>query len=191
MSNSESVQERETKATETSGGPVKPENPETPGTPGASRAQEMLMEFLREHDAAPPHADSPVCPVCGYSLKGLTRPFCPECGQELVLTVGARRLHLGWLLAALAPGFFSGIAAAFVLVPIVLRYVLGDGKFSMILNGMDLFGWCSGAFAIMLARKRTRFLSQPRAKQRMWALTIWFIHIAALGMVILLAWTYG
>jgi hypothetical protein len=147
-----------------------------------SRAQDLLLEFLREHDAA--------CPVCGYNLKTLTRPICPECGQELVLTVGAARLRLGWLLAALAPGFFSGIAAVFVLVPVVAQPVFGDGRISLTLIGADLFGWCSGVFAILLAAKRHRFLAQPRATQRWWALGIWFVHVAALGLLFLVGPRY-
>lgn len=147
-----------------------------------TRAQEMLLDFLRVHEAA--------CPVCGYNLKALTRPICPECGHDLVLTVGTARLRLGWLLAALAPGFFSGIAAAFLLVPIVLRYVIGDGGWSHLLNAVDLFGWCSGVFAILLARKRHRFLALTRFHQMMFALAIWFIHIAALGVFILIVLSF-
>src|SRR5687768_8467278 len=143
-----------------------------------TQAQEMLLDFLREHEAP--------CPVCGYNLKALTRPMCPECGNELVLTVGVTRLRLGWLLVALAPGFFSGIAAAFLLLPIVLRYVIGDGGYSPLLNAVDLFGWCSGVFAILLARKRSRFFALTRFQQMMFALAIWFIHIAALVLFLLL-----
>src|SRR3954468_24054162 len=98
-----------------------------------SRADALLLEFLREHDAG--------CPVCRYNLKALTRPVCPECGQELVLAVGAARVRLGWLLAAGAPGFFSGIAAVFLLIPIVLRLVIGDRRMSWPLLPLDLFGW--------------------------------------------------
>src|SRR3954470_8217127 len=108
-----------------------------------SRAEELLLEFLREHEAP--------CPVCGYNLKALVRPVCPECGQELVLAVGAARLRLGWLFAALAPGFFSGIAAVFGLVPIVGMTVFGNGKLPPLITGVDLFGWCSGVFAIFVA----------------------------------------
>lgn len=144
-----------------------------------TRAQEMLLDFLREHEAP--------CPVCGYNLKALTRPICPECGNDLVLTVGVPRLGLAWLLAALAPGFFSGIAAVFLLVPIVLRYLIGDGQWSHLLNAVDLFGWCSGIFAILLASKRHRFLALTRFGQQMFALAIWLIHVAALGVFILLA----
>ncbi len=144
----------------------------------ASRAEAMLLEFLVEHEAA--------CPVCGYNLKTLTRPICPECGSELVLTVGATRLRLGWLFVALAPGFFSGIAAGFLLIPIVLRYVVGDGGWSHLLNLVDLFGWCSGVFAILLAWKRHRFLALPRGQQMMFALAIWAIHVTVLMVFLLM-----
>lgn len=149
-----------------------------------SRAHEMLLDFLREHDAA--------CPVCGYNLRALTQPSCPECGHELVLSVGAVRLRLGWLLAAVAPGFFSGIAAFFVLMPVVGQY-RGDGRVSpsvIYMIALDLFGWCSLLFAIILARKRSRFLAQPRARQRWWTLTIWFVHVAALGLFVLIGPRY-
>jgi hypothetical protein len=158
------------------------EQPAPVSQPPAGRAQDLLLDFLREYDAP--------CPVCGYNLHALTRPICPECGQELVLTVGTARLRLGWLLAALAPGFFSGIAAVFVLVPILGRLFLGDGKWSPGLNVLDLFGWSSGIFAIILAAKRHRFLAQPRSRQRWWALGIWFVHVAALGLFILVGRWY-
>lgn len=148
-----------------------------------SRAQELLLDFLRDHDAA--------CPVCGYNLKALTRPVCPECKHDLVLTVGAARLRIGWLLAAVAPGFFSGIAAIFVLVPIFGRVLFGDGVWMLPMIALDLFGWCSGAFAIIVARRRFRFIAQPRERQRWWAIGIWLVHIAALAMVFVLAYAFG
>ncbi|MFM9995766.1 MAG: hypothetical protein ACKVU4_08200 [Phycisphaerales bacterium] len=148
-----------------------------------SRADQMLLDFVREHDAA--------CPVCGYNVRALTRPICPECATELVLAVGAARLRLEWLLATVAPGFFSGIAAFFVLIPIVLRYVIGDGRWSYSLIALDLFGWCSGLFAMMIAARRLRFIAQPRARQRWWAIIIRAVHVAALGLFILFGFLYG
>ncbi len=142
----------------------------------------MLLEFLRDHEAP--------CPLCGYNLKSLTRPKCPECGQALVLTVGIARLRMGWLFAAVAPGFFSGIAACFVLVPIVGRLVFGDGVLSPALTALDLFGWCSGLFAIILAAQRARFLAQSPARQRWWAILIWVVHVVALAMFVLFGAAY-
>lgn len=138
----------------------------------------MLLEFLRDHDAS--------CPVCGYNLRALTRPVCPECAQDLVLTVGTTRLYLRWLLAAVAPGFFSGIAACFVLIPIVGRLAFGDGRWSVTITAMDLFGWSSGMLAILIGVKRTRFLAQPLSRQRWWAIAIWAVHIAAVPVFILM-----
>lgn len=151
-------------------------------TADASRADELLLEFLREHDAP--------CPVCGYNLRALTRPVCPECGQTLSLAVGAPNLRLGWLMAAVAPGFFSGIAAVFVLIPIIGRLGFGDGKMSPGLNALDLFGWTSGVFAVVLATKRRRFLAFPGATQAWIALGIWFAHVVALVLFILIGTRY-
>jgi hypothetical protein len=142
----------------------------------------MLLDFLRRHDAA--------CPVCRYNLRGLTRPICPECNQELVLTVGVRRLGLGLLLVALAPGFFSGIAACFMCIPTVAIF-LEDGTFVPPIVGAVLFGWMSGLFAIILAvgavrgRGRVRFIALSRKWQRWFALIIWLIHFAALVLFFL------
>jgi hypothetical protein len=137
-----------------------------------TRSQRMLLEFLQENDAS--------CPVCGYNVRALTRPVCPECKQELTLTVGAARLRMGWLFVAIAPGLFSGIAAFFVLIPLFGRAIFGDGMWMPAIMALDLFGWCSFAFAIVLAsRRRIRFLAQSRSKQRWMAITIWLIHIAA------------
>jgi hypothetical protein len=159
----------------------KPQQAQQATTP-TNRAHAMLLDFLREHDAP--------CPVCGYNLRALTRPICPECGHELALTVGAPQLRLGWLLAAVAPGFFSGIAALFLLIPIVGRLLFGDGRMSPVLNALDLFGWSSGLFAILLARNRLRFIAQPRPRQRWYALAIWLVHVAALGLFIILGPRY-
>jgi hypothetical protein len=151
------------------------------GTTNSTR-EIMLLDFLREHDAP--------CPVCGYTLRMLSRPICPECGHELVLTVGAARLRIGWLLAAVAPGFFSGIAAFFVLVMIVGRLVFGDGLMSPGLNVLDAFGWCSAIFAIILASKHKRFIAQPRARQILWTLIIWIVHVAALALFLFVGTMY-
>jgi hypothetical protein len=140
-----------------------------------SRAQKLLLDFLRDYDAA--------CPLCGYNLKSLTRPFCPECRQELTLAVGVLRLRMRWLFFAVAPGFFSGIAACFVSIPTTAIY-FEDGVIVWPLVGAVLFGWCSCAFAIMLATRRHRFLAQPPNRQRWSALLIWLIHFTTLVLLI-------
>jgi len=136
----------------------------------------LLVTCLLEHDAP--------CPACGYNLRGLSSPSCPECRRELALTIGIARQPLGWLFAAVAPGFFSGIAACFLLVPIVARLLFGDGLMSPALNALAIFGGCSGVAAVLLARRHSRFLSLPRAQQVRWTILLWGIHIAALATFI-------
>jgi hypothetical protein len=150
------------------------ENPSATTT--TTKSQEMLLEFLRDHDAD--------CPVCGYNLRALTTPICPECRQALVLTVGATRLRLGWLFVALAPGFFSGVAACLVLIP-TLGILFEDGILVPPLVGSVLFGWCSGLFAIILAVRRNRLITWSRTRQRWFALAVWLVHIAAFALFIL------
>lgn len=56
---------------------------------------ELLLAFVAERDMC--------CPLCGYNIRGLTAPRCPECGKALVLTVGLAEPALGMWLATLIP----------------------------------------------------------------------------------------
>jgi hypothetical protein len=83
--------------------------------PGVSPEISRLLGFVADRDEP--------CPACGYSLRGLTRPICPECGASLTLRVGSPQLRVGaWVLAivsfALALGF-DGVVAALLIVAIV------------------------------------------------------------------------
>lgn len=149
---------------------------EAPAT-AANRAQRLLLDFLRDHDA--------LCPLCGYNLKGLIRPVYPECQQDLALSVSTPHITLGWLILALAPGFFCGVAACLLAIPTTAIY-FEDGAFVWPFVFAVLFGWCSGIFAIVLAFgrrgcNRNRFIALPRRRQMMFVAIIYGIHIV-LGM---------
>jgi hypothetical protein len=64
------------------------------------------------------HTDYP-CPGCGYNLRGLPDPVCPECRQELELTVGLTEPHSGALFLAVG-SFFAGAGAAGALLAAVV-----------------------------------------------------------------------
>ena len=135
-----------------------------------TRAQQLLLDFLRDHDAS--------CPVCNYNLRGLTRPICPECKHDLALSVGVAKLRLLWLLIALVPSFFCGIAACLLAIPTTAVY-FEDGIIVWPFVGAVLFGWCSGIFAIILVAKRNRFIAQSRTRQRWIVLLLMLIHFIA------------
>lgn len=124
--------------------------------------------------------------MCGYNVRALSRPVCPECEHELVLTVGAAQPRMAWLFVALAPGFFSGIAACFTTIPTV-AVTIEENAIPWPLVALTLFGFSSGLFAILLAfAKRRRFMAMPRRTQATIALLIWAVHIGALGLFIVI-----
>ncbi len=47
-------------------------------------ADGLLLDFVRDRDVA--------CPRCGYNVRNLTKPVCPECEEPLVLKVGGEDL---------------------------------------------------------------------------------------------------
>ena len=132
----------------------------------------MLLAFLANRDVH--------CPRCDYNLRNLTRPVCPECREQLRLTVGARRAQFGWLILALGPGIFSGIAAMLFAFPLLVIPIVHPGLKlpPWPIYAMDGFGWLSALSALLLFVFRYRFLRQPRSAQIAWAAAIWFIHIA-------------
>ncbi len=136
--------------------------------------ESMLLDFLRGRDAP--------CPLCGYNLRDLTQPVCPECRQDLMLAVGVRRLLLVPLLVTVAPGCFSGIAACILMYPMIF---FGPAPLPIYL--VWTFGAASGAATIWLTLRRYAFLRQPPRVQWYWAAAVWAVHLAAFGLLVWLA----
>ncbi|MCK4873706.1 MAG: hypothetical protein KAS72_13370 [Phycisphaerales bacterium] len=113
----------------------------------------------------------------------MTEPRCPECRQSLSLTVGSAEIRLRWFLAAITPGLFSGIAAAFLMIPIVIASVSGFGPPWDVI-GIDAFGWTSGLVALGLMARRRTFLRQSSAVQRAIAIGLWAIHALVLALLL-------
>jgi len=139
----------------------------------------MLLEFVR-------HRDVP-CPLCGYNLRNLTTPRCPECQNALRLSVGLYELRVGWLVATLTPCTFSGICAAMLLVPIVLAALIGGAGLDWPVLALDAFGWLSFLTGTLIFAFRRRFLAQEPNQQAAWAVLIWLTHLAAFALVVALA----
>jgi hypothetical protein len=151
-----------------------------PSHPPLQPADEIrLLDFLKGRDAP--------CPLCGYNLRDLTRPECPECRQALVLSVGLARLRLGWFLTTVTPGLFSGIAAVLVLIPIVLSATSGGGRPPWPIILVDIFGWLSGFVALGIIAGRDRFLRQPVSRQVAAAVFAWLVHLAAFAALVVTA----
>lgn len=135
----------------------------------SSNAETLLLEFVQGRNVE--------CPRCGYNLRDLTKPVCPECREELTLSVGLVKARFGWFVMALIPGVFSGICACFLAIPINLMPLLGQQSVPIEIVLLDGFGWLSGFFAVGLFLARHRFLQIGRTGQIVWALVLWAIHL--------------
>lgn len=131
------------------------------------------------------------CPRCAYDLRDIQTARCPECGEPLVLKVGSPRIRFGWLVLAMAPGCFSGVAALFVMVPVfmTLRQSLpaGDGVPWPVMVA-DAFGFLSAASVALMYRHRHRFMSWTARRQGAFAGTVWGIHILVFALLVLAMW---
>jgi hypothetical protein len=108
---------------------------------------EWLLQFLADQDVP--------CPGCGYNLRGLTTPTCPECAQALTLRVGLTEPRLGMfsgLLGAAAGLGFHGLLLLYMVVMIVrvgfrgappLGLFLVHNVASALVMGLATWLWCA------------------------------------------------
>lgn len=131
------------------------------------------------------------CPRCGYNLQDIQSAKCPECGEPLVLKIGSPRSRFGWLVLAMAPGCFSGVAAVFVLIPIAMTLRRGFPPGVGVpwpIMAADTFGFFSAIMVGLMYRHRQRILAWPTRRQAIFAGVIWIIHIATFGLFLLSMW---
>ena len=137
-----------------------------------------LLAFLRDRDVP--------CPACGYSLRDLTEPRCPECRHAVTLTVGMIEPRIGWLIVTVAPGIFSGIAAGILtLVALYAILVAGAAPPPGLVIVLILFGAVSGGLSIALIIDRATLLRAPQRVQMIWAAIAWIIHVLAFIILVL------
>ncbi len=149
----------------------------------AQPGDKELVEFVRGRSVP--------CPKCGYELRDLEQAKCPECGEPLVLKVGSPRTRFGWLVLAMAPGSFSGVAACLLIFPLIRTMSAPPGRGMPIpVQLAVLFGLLSAASLVLIYRERHRIMGRPDAQQIMFAGGVWAIHVLAFAAMIaaLLLW---
>lgn len=120
------------------------------------------------------------CPRCGYDLRNAPVAVCPECAEPLVLKIGTPRARFGWLVLAMAPGCFSGVAACFVLIPIVGGIINGadftrDVPWPIVIA--DAFGFMSAGAVVLMYRHRHRIMHWSARRQAFFAAGVWLVHV--------------
>jgi hypothetical protein len=145
---------------------------------------DFLARFLEGHDAP--------CPVCGYNLRGVALPRCPECDAPITLTVGSDHARPGpWLLAMLGFGMaigFDSVVALLLTVPVVATGA--ESSAVMLFAFMITLAALSAVGLRWVLLGRRVFQSRPRRDQwvRAWLCFagVFFFHLAAgltLGLV--------
>lgn len=128
----------------------------------------LLIEHLRTHEDP--------CPRCGYVLRGLDRPTCPECGDPLRLELASAAVSdVDWVRALsgflAASGFYVvGLIAMVTTIAIGGSGLSDLGKF-VVLGG----GFLGAAGVVALLRRRFRGLRHRRAIG-------WCLFAAGLGL---------
>ena len=85
--------------------------PAKPETNERKSDEQALLEFLADRDMP--------CPACGYNLRMLNKPTCPECGLPIKLTVGSQvAFRRTWAIALCLSGMIAGVGMVFILVTI-------------------------------------------------------------------------
>lgn len=146
----------------------------------AREAGTEVIEFVRGRNVP--------CPRCGYELRGLEKPRCPECGEELVLKVGSASSHFGWLVLAMAPGCFSGVAAVILFWPLVITITSNlDSKRGVPIpvRCAVMFGFVSAASLLLMYRARGRIMGWTTKRQAAFAAFVWGVHVLAFVAVVL------
>ena len=141
----------------------------SPDTPNDTA---LLLAFVRERDVE--------CPRCGYNLRNLTQPVCPECHELLILKVGVRKFRLVWLILMLAPGLFSAIAFGMFLTMCALH---GWPNFPIEGALTVAFLALSGVLAAIGGLNANRIWRWSDQAQIAAAIITWSIHLLVFAIV--------
>jgi len=151
---------------------------------GDDVAQDMAAEVVRFV-----RVRSVPCPRCGYDLREIEQARCPECAEPLELRVGSPRVRFGWLVLAMAPGCFSGVAAVLLAFPVWRSIGLPPGRgapWPVVVA--DLFGFVSAASVYWIYRHRHKIMRWRTGSQVGLALGVWGVHVLAFVLLLSALW---
>jgi hypothetical protein len=123
----------------------------------------LVRSYVAERDVP--------CYGCGYNLRGLAGPTCPECGRTLLLQelMGPPRVRLGrwfWGGAALDGGLFVWMA-----VRLVATRTASDAAMMVVL-GLVLSAALTSIFVLLVYFRRERVESGTFASEMAWAIWV-------------------
>lgn len=139
-----------------------------------SRQHDLLIRYVAD-------ADVP-CPGCGYNLRGLSSSNCPECGQELKLTVGLAEPKQAALIAGLI-GLSAGcgLSGLLLIYAAIVIFVMKRGPMSMldkfiVINAIGLAA--HGGVLLGWVKNWNRIRRAPRMRRWMMVVFCWLMPLS-------------
>ena len=143
----------------------------------AEDAGAMLLEYLRANDVP--------CPLCGYNLRGLASPRCPECGKEVGFVVTLAEPYLrAWVALAAAVFCCAGIGVFFAMLILPRGRIMGPAhQWPMLVAALSWF-WANIPLAGVVVWLRREFLRLGKGAQRWLAAGAWVMSVIAFCVVV-------
>lgn len=123
-----------------------------------------LRDYLVQRDVP--------CPACGYSLLGLTSDRCPECAEQLRLSVGLAAPHVGLLLAGTI-----GLAAGAGFSVLVGCWGLAEGADFRDLLPLLIGAGGGGLGLLYWVRKRAWVRQRPAPERAVLVAACWVFSV--------------
>lgn len=147
--------------------------------------EQVLGTFLSTRDVP--------CPSCGYNLRGINSPVCPECAEPLALRVGFARDTTRALLAAiLPPAVVGGAGLCLVSCFLIVSLFMSSAVLSHAATGEGVaYLWAPFGIGIalmgytwLLARLRGRVWFRRLSASRRRLVVASSVLLAASGFVL-------
>ena len=133
-----------------------------------------VVAFLRDRDFP--------CPLCGYNLRCLTTPRCPECGRELRLTIGLVDPFVrAWITLAAASSASAGLGVFFALM--LLRAGWPDRGRLSVANCVIVYFIATIPLALAVLVARRRFMRLRSAVQWRMALAMVIVSVGLMAVL--------
>jgi hypothetical protein len=148
-----------------------------PSVPETVNDHEMLVQWLRARDAR--------CPVCGYNVRSLVIPRCPECSTRLKLGLEAENAVWGpWALASLSLALglgFDGVTTILLFTLLAVHPPPPNqlAPATALIGGFTLVSVCCAVGLALVLSRRRAWMRRPRPRQWRWGLAVF----GAVGLV--------
>jgi len=153
--------------------------------PSAAEDEQLLLAYVAQRDVP--------CPVCKYNLRQLQSSRCPECGNQLKLSVGVvGNLSTNWIVALVASLLAAGIGLPFQILALITAGLGGLSEITREPEGfiflmLVLYSLICIPVVIVLLAKRTWFVTLKSETQNVLAgMLVMFDILAALTALALI-----